>query len=336
MKIVSKISLFLILLGCQNVDNPEESMSIMEDPAAVSVSPSTWTDQETRGEELSSNPYKYIDSAIYSEISTPLANSALEEYLSPNTKDSLEMYFDGFAYEKWGFIERLSEIDVQPFEAEFFDEGIFTSKIESIIIEDNYTLLLLKMSPKSGEPWIGGICPGLGWIIKMDHTEYGYTYAGSTGQFKYSFKYGKSPTSIVVRNKNSTPYLEVRTDAGGVGQGREGVVLYKMEPFGEILFNNIYLTFYSDIRWLPKDTARSMWAFRLLDIDPTQWDGNELHVESEVDLTYDISSDFSEVEIGHKVNTTVFTYSNRMSGQVMYSDTIPEYSFNHFEILRKH
>ena len=66
MKIVSKISLFLILLGCQNVDNPEESMSIMEDPAAVSVSPSTWTDQETRGEELSSNPYKYIDSAIYS------------------------------------------------------------------------------------------------------------------------------------------------------------------------------------------------------------------------------------------------------------------------------
>jgi hypothetical protein len=79
-----------------------------------------------------------------------------------------------------------------------------------------------------------------------------------------------------------------------------------------------------------------MWAFRLLDIDPTQWDGNELHVESEVDLTYDISSDFSEVEIGHKVNTTVFTYSNRMSGQVMYSDTIPEYSFNHFEILRKH
>ena len=53
MKSVSKISLFLILLGCQNVDNPEESMSIKEDPAAVPVSPSAWTDQETRGEELS-------------------------------------------------------------------------------------------------------------------------------------------------------------------------------------------------------------------------------------------------------------------------------------------
>ena len=335
MKSVVKIPLLLILLGCQNVDNPVESISIKEDTVAVPVLSSAWIDQETRGVELLVSPYKHIDSAIYLEISTPLANSALKEYLTPNTKDSLELYFDGFAHEKWGFIERLSEIDTLPFEAEFFNEGIFTSKIESIITEDNYTLLLLKMNPKNGEPWIGGICPGLGWIIKMDHIENGYSYVGSTGRFKYSFKYGKSPTSIEVRNKNSTPYLEVRTDAGGVGQGREGIVLYKMDPFGEILFNNIYLTFYSDIRWLPQDTARSIWAFRLLDVDPSQWDGNELHVESEVDLTYDISSDFSEIEIGHRVNTSVFTYSNRMSGQVMYSDTIPEFSFNQFEILRK-
>ena len=335
MKSVLKISLFLILLGCQHVDNPEELISSMEDTAAVSVSTSTWIDQETRIEELSANPYKNINSAIYSEISTPLAYSVLEEYLTPNTKDSLEVCFDEFGYEKWGTIKRLSEIDALPFETEFFEEGIFTSKIESIITEDNYTLLLLKMNPKNGEPWIGGICPGLGWIIKMDHIENGYSYAGSTGQFKYSFKYGKSPTSFEVRNKNSTLYLEVRTDAGGIGQGREGIVLYKMDPFGEILFNNIYLTFYSDIRWLPQDIARSIWAFRLLDVDPSQWDGNELHVESEVDLTYDISSDFSEIEIGHRVNTSVFTYSNRMSGQVMYSDTIPEFSFNQFEILRK-
>lgn len=169
----------------------------------------------------------------------------------------------------------------------------------------------------------------------MDHVDDGYAYGGSTGLFKYSFKYGRSPKSIEIRNKNATPYLEVRTDAGGMGQGREGIVLYSMDPFGQILFNNIYLTFYSDIRWLPKDTARSMWAFKLLDVNPATWDGNELHLESEVNLTYDLSSDFSEIEIGHRVNTKVFTYSNRISGQVMYSDTIPEFSFHQFYSLRK-
>ena len=335
MKSISKVTLLFILLSCQNLHNPVESISNKEDTAGVPVLPSAWIDPEIKGVELSVSPYKHVDSAIYSEISTPLANSVLKEYLTPNTKDSLEMYFDRFANDKWGSIERLNDIDALPFEAEFFNEGIFTSKIERTITVDDFTILLLKMNPKSGEPWIGGICPGLGWIIKMDHTGNGYSYAGSTGQFKYSFKYGKSPTSIEVRNKNSTPYLEVRTDAGGVGQGREGIVLYKMEPFGEILFNNIYLTFYSDIRWLPKDTARSMWAFRLLDVDPSQWDGNELHVESKVDLTYNISSDFSEIGIRHSVNTAVFTYSNRITGQVMYSDTIPEFSFRQFYTLSK-
>ena len=335
MKSISKVTLLFILLSCQNLHNPVESISNKEDTAGVPVLPSAWIDPEIKGVELSVSPYKHVDSAIYSEISTPLANSVLKEYLTPNTKDSLEMYFDRFANDKWGSIERLNDIDALPFEAEFFNEGIFTSKIERTITVDDFTLLLLKMNPKSGEPWIGGICPGLGWIIKMDHTGNGYSYAGSTGQFKYSFKYGNSPTSIEVCNKNSTPYLEVRTDAGGVGQGREGIVLYKMEPFGEILFNNIYLTFYSDIRWLPQDTARSMWAFRLLDVDPSQWDGNELHVESKVDLTYNISSDFSEIGIRHSVNTAVFTYSNRITGQVMYSDTIPEFSFRQFYTLSK-
>jgi hypothetical protein len=335
MKSISKVTLLFILLSCQNLHNPVESISNKEDTAAVPVLPSAWIDAEIKGVELSVSPYKHVDSAIYSEISTPLANSVLKEYLTPNTKDSLEMYFDRFANDKWGSIERLNDIDALPFEAEFFNEGIFTSKIERTITVDDFTLLLLKMNPKSGEPWIGGICPGLGWIIRMNHTNEGYSYAGSTGRFKYSFKYGKSPTSIEMRNKNSTPYLEVRTDAGGVGQGREGIVLYKMEPFGEILFNNIYLTFYSDIRWLPQDTARSMWAFRLLDVDPSQWDGKELHVESKVDLTYNISSDFSEIGIRHSVNTAVFTYSNRITGQVMYSDTIPEFSFRQFYTLSK-
>lgn len=321
MKITLNIFLFLFLLACQNIDNSAQS--------------SVWSYEKSGGLVINADPYKLVDSAVFSEISIPLANGVLNEYLTPNRKDSLELYFDKYATEKWGFIKELNGIDSVPFEHGFFGEGVFTSEIEKVIVEENYTLLLLKMNRKDGEPWTGGICPGLGWIIKMNHVENGYVYGGSTGLFKYSYKYGRSPKSIEIRNKNATPYLEVRTDAGGMGQGREGIVLYSLDPFGEIIFNNIYLTFYSDIRWLPKDTARSMWAFKLLDVNPATWDGNELHLESEVNLSYDLSSDFSEIEIGHRVNTKVFTYSNRISGQVMYSDTIPEFSFHQFYSLRK-
>lgn len=335
MKIALNLSLFFFLLGCHSIDDSP----IREIPHSTnhenSDMLSEWVYELIRGPEIKADPYKLVDSAVYSEISTPLAHGALKEYLSSNMKDSIELYFDKYAGEKWENVKRLNEIDSVPFEHEFFGEGVFTSKIEKAIVEENYTLLLLKMNRKDGEPWTGGVCPGLGWIIKMDHVGNGYVYGGSTGLFKYSFKYGRSPKSIEIRNINSTPYLEVRTDAGGMGQGREGIVLYSMDPFGEILFNNIFLTFYSDIRWLPKDTARSMWAFKLLDVNPSKWDGSELHLESLVSLSYNVSADFSEIEIEHKVNTTVFTYSNRASGQMMYADTIPEFSFNQFYYLRK-
>jgi len=335
MKTILQISLLLIALSCQNINRSETPRIDEHDSIITQDTSKNWIQDESRGLEIIASQYKHIDYNIYAEIAIPLSNEPLPEYLSSNEKDSIELHFDDFAKENWENVTLLSEIDSVPFEADFFNEGTFKSSIERIIVEDSYTLLLLKMNPINGEPWNGGICPGLGWIIRMNHTNEGYSYAGSTGLFKYSFKYGKSPTSIKVRNKNSTPYLEVRTDAGGVGQGREGIVLYKMEPFGEILFNNIYLTFYSDIRWLPQDTTRSMWAFRLLDVDPSDWDGNELHLESEVNLTYDVSSDFSEIVIRHSVNTAVFTYSNRITGQVMYSDTIPEFSFRQFYTLSK-
>jgi len=335
MKTILQISLLLIALSCQNINRSETPRIDEHDSIITQDTSKNWIQDESRGLEIIASQYKHIDYNIYAEIAIPLSNEPLPEYLSSNEKDSIELHFDDFAKENWENVTLLSEIDSVPFEADFFNEGTFKSSIERIIVEDSYTLLLLKMNPINGEPWNGGICPGLGWIIRMNHTNEGYSYAGSTGLFKYSFKYGKSPTSIEVRNKNSTPYLEVRTDAGGVGQGREGIVLYKMEPFGEILFNNIYLTFYSDIRWLPQDTTRSMWAFRLLDVDPSDWDGNELHLESEVNLTYDVSSDFSEIGIRHSVNTAVFTYSNRITGQVMYSDTIPEFSFRQFYTLSK-
>ena len=335
MKTILQISLLLIALSCQNINRSETPRIDEYDSIITQDTSKNWIQDESRGLEIIASQYKHIDYNIYAEIAIPLSNEPLPEYLSSNEKDSIELHFDDFAKENWENVTLLSEIDSVPFEADFFNEGTFKSSIERIIVEDSYTLLLLKMNPINGEPWNGGICPGLGWIIRMNHTNEGYSYAGSTGLFKYSFKYGKSPTSIKVRNKNSTPYLEVRTDAGGVGQGREGIVLYKMEPFGEILFNNIYLTFYSDIRWLPQDTTRSMWAFRLLDVDPSDWDGNELHLESEVNLTYDVSSDFSEIGISHRVNTAVFTYSNRITGQVMYSDTIPEFWFRQFYTLSK-
>jgi len=335
MKTILQISLLLIALSCQNINRSETPRIDEYDSIITQDTSKNWIQDESRGLEIIASQYKHIDYNIYAEIAIPLSNEPLPEYLSSNEKDSIELHFDDFAKENWENVTLLSEIDSVPFEADFFNEGTFKSSIERIIVEDSYTLLLLKMNPINGEPWNGGICPGLGWIIRMNHTNEGYSYAGSTGLFKYSFKYGKSPTSIKVRNKNSTPYLEVRTDAGGVGQGREGIVLYKMEPFGEILFNNIYLTFYSDIRWLPQDTTRSMWAFRLLDVDPSDWDGNELHLESEVNLTYDVTSDFSEIGIRHSVNTAVFTYSNRITGQVMYSDTIPEFSFRQFYTLSK-
>jgi hypothetical protein len=335
MKTILQISLLLIALSCQNINRYEISRIDEHDGIIFQDTSKNWIQDESRGLEIIASQYKHIDYNIFAEIAIPLSNGPLPEYLSLNEKDSIELHFDDFAKEYWENVTFLSEIDSVPFEADFFNEGTFKSSIESIIVEDSYTLLLLKMNPINGEPWNGGICPGLGWIIRMNHTNKGYSYGGSTGRFKYSFKYGKSPTSIEVCNKNSTPYLEVRTDAGGVGQGREGIVLYKMEPFGEILFNNIYLTFYSDIRWLPQDAVRSMWAFRLLGVNPSDWDGNELHLESEVNLTYDVSSDFSEIGIRHSVNTAVFTYSNRITGQVMYSDTIPEFSFRQFYTLSK-
>ena len=335
MKTILEISLLLIALSCQNINRSEVSRIDEHDSIIFQDTSKNWIQDESRGLEIIASQYKHIDDNIFAEIAIPLSNGPIPEYRTSNKKDSLELHFDDFANEYWENVVLLSEIDSVPFEADFFNEGTFKSSIERIIVEDTYTLLLLKMNPVNGEPWNGGICPGLGWIIRMNHTNKGYSYAGSTGRFKYSFKYGKSPTSIEVRNKNSTPYLEVRTDAGGVGQGREGIVLYKMNPFGEIIFNNIYLTFYSDIRWLPKDTARSMWAFEFLKVNPSDWDGNELHVESNVELDYKVSSDLKEIQVGHLVNTVVFTYSNRVTGQEMYSDTIPEFSFRQFYTLSK-
>lgn len=335
MKTFFIITSLFVALSCQNINSSETSRKDELNSVHTEVTSTDWIKQESIDFEIRASDYEHIDSNIFTEIAIPLSIVPLQEYISSNEKDSMELVFDHFAQEYWANITLLSEIDSIPFKADFFNKGTFKSSIERIIEEDGYTLLLLKMNPVNGELWSGGVHPGLGWIIRMNHTNKGYSYAGSTGRFKYSFKYGKSPTSIEVRNKNATPYLEVRTDAGGMGQGREGIVLYKMEPFGEIIFNNIYLTFYTDIRWLPKDTPRSLWAFRLLGVDPPDWDGNELHVESNVELDYKVSSELNEIQVGHRVKTAVFTYSNRMTGQEIYSDTIPEFSFRQFYTLSK-
>ena len=125
MKIALNLFLFMFLLACQSINNSAKSI--------------VTSYEKSRDLELKAESYKLVDSLIYSEISIPLANSVLNEYLNPNTKDSLELYFDEYAGEKWGDVKQLNEIDSIPFEHEFFGEGVFTSIIEKTIIEDNYS-----------------------------------------------------------------------------------------------------------------------------------------------------------------------------------------------------
>lgn len=108
------------MLGCYSIDDSP----IRDIPHGTnhenSVMLSEWVYELIRGPEIKADPYKLVDSAVYSEISVPLVHGALKEYLSSNTKDSIELYFDEYAAEKWGDVKQLNEIDSVPFEYEFF------------------------------------------------------------------------------------------------------------------------------------------------------------------------------------------------------------------------
>ena len=320
---------FLFVYSCQSLNNSDDETQEARQEYPLNDRTNQWVEHDEITLEITPEGLGILDSSIYLNISHSLANGVLQEYISSGKKDSIELLFEEFAQYEWGVVEQLTEIEQKPFEVTRF--GLpFGSEIDTIIVQDDYSLVLIKMELSNGESWNGGTCPGIGYIIKMDGIDGGYSYGGCTGEYKYSFKYGKSPTSIVVRENDSGEYLEVRTYAGGVGNGREGIVLYSMEPFGEILFNNIYHTFYTDIRWLPEDTSSCMWALDLLNVDKHALKGGELDIESTVTLDYIPNSDWSKLNVRHEVNIRIFTGIRIDDKDSTYSDSLPEFTFNHW------
>lgn len=320
---------FLFVYSCQSLNNSDNETQEASQEYPLNDRTKQWVEHDEITLEITPEGLGVLDSSAYFNISHPLANGVLQEYISSGKKDSIELLFEEFAQNKWGIVEQLTEIEQKPFEATRF--GLpFRSEIDTMIVQDDYTLVLIKMERADGVSWNGGTCPGIGYIIKMDRIDEGYSYGGCTGEYKYSFKYGQSPTSIVVRENDSGEYLEVRTYAGGVGNGREGIVLYSMEPFGEILFNNIYHTVYTDIQWLPEDTTSCMWALDLLNVDKRALKGGELDIESTVHLDYIPNSDWSKLQVHHEVNTRIFSSIWTDDKDSRYSDSLPVFTFSHW------
>ena len=281
-KIVSLIIL-LFLLGCVFEESPtQENLGkdqIDTFKAIIEQTSLTLTEDEVT----------HLNEALNAPV--------LEDYYKEAKDTLLDRDFEIHARTHWSELDNLNSINNTPFQLQATDSITLETQITAIVPSGKDKLVLLYMIPADRSGWSCGSCPGISFILKYENKGSYFDLIGRTGKVPYSFKYGLEITrfEIVERSKNS--YLLVTTDAGGIGQGREGVTLYSMEPFGSIIFSKIFINGYRGVYFLPQDYNKIAWVIDELQIDTNQITPREIHVNADIDINYKMSLDMDTVTI---------------------------------------
>lgn len=322
MKNLAAILLLLVLSGCQN-----------------RIEPSSIDDLTISDEGFQSAMYKtsiplkpkdvfYLDSILNTET--------LVEYFKTHKDSSLDKSFDSHAFKYWSNLEDLHLIDSSSFSLELSDNIQLTTRITSIEQSLNDYLVFLQMYPDDGGSWSCGTCPGYVFILKYAWAESRFILQGSTGRVPYSFKYGRGITRSEIVQRDSNSYLLVTTDAGGVGQGREGVTLYSMEPFGKILLSKIFINAYRGVYFLPEDYSRIEWVLQAFTTDTTRVKPTEIHFNADLNLDYALNKtlDTLSIERNGSLDYHIY-YRDSKNGRMSMDDTANSIHYQYFIPIEK-
>ena len=281
----SLAGIFFFISGCtlpHTQDQPLKSWQRMEDNSFFSALEQTaWFD--TKEDML------HLDTALNYEV--------LTEYYKLTKDGSLDADFENHAYKYWNETQDLQVIDSSAFYYQISESTRLKTSISSIEYSQQEALVYLQMYPEDGTSWSCGTCPGIVFILKYKEAGGNYILEGTTGRVPYSFKYGYGLTGTQRISGNENSYLLVTTDAGGVGQGREGVTVYSMEPFGQILFSKIFITGYRGVYFLPQDHNSISWILNRHQVDTNTTSVREIHVNADLELGYSLNSNSDTLTI---------------------------------------
>ena len=283
MKNLAAILLLLALSGCQNRIEPSsiDDLTISDEGFQTAMYKSSIP--------LKPKDVFYLDSILNTET--------LVEYYKTHKDSSLDKSFDSHAFKYWGDLEDLHLIDSSAFSLELSDNFQLATRITTIEHSLNEYFVFLQMYPEDGSSWSCGTCPGYVFILKYAWVESRFILQGSTGRVPYSFKYGHGITRVEIVQRDSNSYLLVTTDAGGVGQGREGMTIYSMEPFGKILQTKIFINAYRGVYFLPEDYSRIEWVLQVFTTDTTRVKPTEIHFNADLNLDYALNQTLDTLSI---------------------------------------
>lgn len=342
MKIVNYFFIFLLILSCQAPGNVEALESAPLDSIVLeSVEKDLFIQP---WEEYKKFEFVYTDNSL--ELRLPAANmnklnaqyksSAMKSFISYDTKDESYLSLHHHGLLKWSNLTSLSKLDELKFTCKFYQDTTgFTSSVDSVLFEnENMAVVYVKMRPKKEDEnvssWTGGVHPGIEYIVRFNKADGLYSYTDNTGLIKYAMKYGSDPYFMKVHNDRIRPYLEVHTDAGGTGIGREGVTVYDLNDLSEIIYSNIFLTMEVKIFWLPLERDSAYWICDRLNIDTSNVK-SEVRLESWIDNSYQFNDQLDTLIVNRNVELRFATWAEQEEPNLTsYGDTISGLQFRNF------
>ena len=321
-KLACLVGVLIFITGCTYSPQHEslKSWQRMEDNTFYSALEQTsWFD--TKEEML------HLDTALNYEV--------LTEYYKLTKDLSLDVDFEKHAYNHWNNLHDLDLIDSSSFYYQISDSTKLKTSITAIEYTYQEALVFLQMYPEDGTSWSCGTCPGIVFILKYKKAGNNYILEGTTGRVPYSFKYGYGLTGTQRISGNEKSYLLVTTDAGGIGQGREGVTIYSMEPFGRILFSKIFITGYRGVYFLPKDQKSTSWILKRHQVNTNIDQVREIHVNADLELGYSLNPNSDTLTIERTGQLDYHIYLRDSNEQnISIEDTLHALQYNNVFVLR--
>lgn len=342
MKIVNYFSIFLLILSCQASENiealesePIDSIVLESVEKELFIQP--WQEYKNFEFVYTDDSLELRLPAVYvNKLDAKYKSSAMKSFVSYETKDESYLNLHRHGLLKWSNLSSLSELDELKFTSKFYQESTdFSSSVDSVLFEDEHmAVVYLKMRPKKEDEnvssWTGGVHPGIEYIMRFNKADGVYSYNDNTGLIKYAMKYGSDPYFMKVHYDRIRPYLEVHTDAGGTGIGREGVTVYNLNDLSEIIYSNIFLTMEVKIFWLPLERDSAYWICDRLNIDTSDI-RSEVHLESWIENSYHFSDQLDTLIVNRKVEVRFATWAEQEEPNLTsYGDTISGLHFRNF------
>lgn len=309
MKASTLFVFFLVVLSCNNKNVEQASDS------STNTKPTFQKALREASLPITEEDISYLDSV--------LNNETLTDYYKEYKDTILDVDFDLHAYKYWKNIGDLNMLDSIPFTFNISEEIQLSTIVTSIENTQNEYLVTVQMFPKDGSGWSCGTCPGITFILKYISKNSKFILDGTTGRVPYSFKYGRGLTNWVHVDREKNPYLLVTTDAGGIGQGREGVTIYSMEPFGNILYSKIFINGYRGVYFLPQDYHRIKWVFNALNKDTNMVKAREIHISADLELEYSLNSNLDSLSVDRtgSIDYHIY-YRDALDNKRYFEDTI--------------